>query len=238
MRKDFIVYAHVRPDTKAIFYVGKGTQYRLRQRSNRNPHWHRIVNKCGDFDVVILREGMREQEALDFEILEIKRLRGNGVDLCNMTDGGDGISGYKFTAEVLARLSIARKGRPSPRKGTSPSAESREKMRQAKLGRKLSDEHRAKLRMRKMPPASAETRAKISMALTGKPLSQDHIDKCSKRVICLNTGKIYRSIKEACADLNLWSSNISKVCKGKLSQTGGFRFAYHCPEQHKVRTST
>lgn len=223
----YLVYAHVRPDTENIFYVGKGTARRVRQTSNRNPHWHRIVKKCKGFEAIILHDALDEHTALALEVDEIKKLRKLGVPLVNLTDGGDGVSGYRHSKEAKEKMSSSRKGRPAPNKGVPPSDEAREKMRRVKLGRKLSAEHCAKLRMKKMPPVSAETKAKISAALTGKPLSQEHVAKFSKPVICLDTGLIYKSVSNASAALGVWSSNVSKVCKGKLSQTGGFRFSYH-----------
>lgn len=44
----------------------------------------------------------------------------------------------------------------------------------------------------------------------------------------ISTGsqQIFQSIADAVRSLNLYSSNISKVCKGKISQTGGYKFIY------------
>jgi fatty acid/phospholipid biosynthesis enzyme len=47
--------------------------------------------------------------------------------------------------ETRRKISEAKKGQPSTWKGKSPSPESREKMRQAKIGKKLSDEHKKKI---------------------------------------------------------------------------------------------
>jgi group I intron endonuclease len=234
----YLVYAHVRPDTGNIFYVGKGTTRRVRQSANRNLHWHRIVKKCGRFEAIILHDGLDEQTALTVEVDEIKRLRELGFKLANLTDGGDGISGYRHSKEAKEKMSLSQKGRPAPNKGVTPSDEARKRMSQAKLGRKLTPEHCAKLRIKRNKPLSEDTKAKISAALTGKPLSEEHIAKFSKPVICLNTGEIYKSAREACAALNLWPGNISKVCKGKLLQTGGFRFSFYDAKQHEMALTT
>lgn len=49
--------------------------------------------------------------------------------------------------------------------------------------------------------------------------------KNSKAVACSN-GKVYDSIKEAAMILGLFRNSISSVCKGKFSQTGGYKFKY------------
>lgn len=42
----------------------------------------------------------------------------------------------------------------------------------------------------------------------------------SKKVICINTGKIYNSLKEAGMDTNVKPSNISMCCNGKIQSAG------------------
>ena len=39
--------------------------------------------------------------------------------------------------------------------------------------------------------------------------------------------KTWESIKKASKTLNIDSSAITKCCKGKLKQTGGFKWQYH-----------
>lgn len=48
----------------------------------------------------------------------------------------------------------------------------------------------------------------------------------NKKIICLNNSKKYYSIREAARNLNLDNSSISKVCKGKIKQTKGYKFKY------------
>lgn len=47
-----------------------------------------------------------------------------------------------------------------------------------------------------------------------------------KPVYCLETDKIYDSQKIAAAELGLDQGNISKVCRGILSHTGGYHFNF------------
>lgn len=43
----FYVYYHIRTDTGAPFYVGKGKADRVTSKKNRNKHWHHIVELAG-----------------------------------------------------------------------------------------------------------------------------------------------------------------------------------------------
>lgn len=48
----------------------------------------------------------------------------------------------------------------------------------------------------------------------------------SKKIRCLETGKVFESINDAGRIMGLDNSSISKVCKGKIKQTKGFTFRY------------
>ena len=102
-------------------------------------------------------------------------------------------------------------GKIHPNKGKEiHTDESREKIRQAKLknnwmkGRKVSDEIKDKI--------SKAQNIKICM-----------IDESN------NILKLYKSIKEACVNLNLDGGAVSRVCRGEYSQTKGYRFKYFDP---------
>ena len=47
-----------------------------------------------------------------------------------------------------------------------------------------------------------------------------------KSVICLDSGKLYRSVSEAAKDTGCKTTSICRCCKGKQAQTKGFRWAY------------
>jgi len=83
------------------------------------------------------------------------------------------------------------------RRGIKVSPEHAEKNRTARLGTKNSAEHNA-------------------------ILSQ----KASKAIICLNTGKVYKSAREAATDLGISYCKISEVCNGNRPHTHGYRFKF------------
>ena len=55
-----------------------------------------------------------------------------------------------------------------------------------------------------------------------------HSESCrgAKKVICLETGKIYRTVSEAAKWLNISQGNISNACLGKRKTAGGYHFEY------------
>lgn len=110
-----IVYEHLRNDTNEVFYVGKGEKKkRAFDKSNRNPHWHNIVNKAG-YTVNIVYKDIEHDEAKQIEILLIEKYGrqdlGTGI-LVNMTDGGEGCLGLKHTKEARQKISEIHKDKP------------------------------------------------------------------------------------------------------------------------------
>ncbi len=140
----FLVYEHWRLDTDLCFYVGKGTAKRANILYGRNRYHTAIQNKLARMglavEVRVVEGGLTEEEAFILEIERIAFWRAQGVPLANLTAGGEGTS--------------------------DPSEETRALMRAAKLGGKLTDEHKAKIAARSREAlARPEVKAKLSAAI-------------------------------------------------------------------------
>ena len=103
--KDHYVYAHYKATTGEIFYIGKGLAKARRaySRHGRNKHWHNIVAKHG-LSVEILAYWDTNEEACEHEKFLIMCMRGCGIGIVNITDGGESLAGYKHTKETLAKM--------------------------------------------------------------------------------------------------------------------------------------
>lgn len=209
--KNFYVYCHIRPDTNKIFYIGKGQNKRAWKTYGRNRHWKNVVNKSGGFITKLLIENITEPSAFVFEKIFI-RLIGR-ENLCNLTDGGEGPSGWKATEEYCLKMSLDR------------------------TGKKLSDGHRSKISQgRKGMKFSKTHRFNISKSKIDKKLSNQHIQKISKSKIGKFPkrrpvyqfdieGKLikkYFSISDASRQTNVKHQNISSAIRGKIKTAGGF----------------
>jgi hypothetical protein len=109
----YYVYQHIRLDTNAVFYVGKGSGERLKSKAHRNKHWHNVVNKAGYSQHIVFE---CEDEELAFFVEEemIATLKDRGFKLTNQTNGGKGgISGYSHTEESRKKISQKLKGKLS-----------------------------------------------------------------------------------------------------------------------------
>jgi hypothetical protein len=170
----FYVYEHIRLDTNTVFYVGKGKGRRCFECRRRNPHWKRIVSKAGGFDVRIVVDGIDEEFAFLAEQELIAKLKLQGVSLANMTDGGEGASGYRHTdgakakfSETMARTMETYKHIVRARQlGENNSAKKLgvgDKISKALRGRKLSNERKAKSSL----PRGKNPKA-IKVSLDGK----------------------------------------------------------------------
>ena len=189
MRSDFCTYVHLRPDGRP-FYVGKGTIRRaLWKKRRHNPYHRRVVAKYGlkNIRIRILKRNLTEEQAFAHEREAIACLRDFDYRLCNLTDGGDGASGWKPPPETLARMRAAQKGRKGmphteetkrrlselakAREHPLHTQEAKDKIRAAHVGRKFSDEHKDKLRQYALnrPPSHNENMAASKRGLKFTP---------------------------------------------------------------------
>jgi len=158
----YYVYKHKKADTNEVFYVGKGKHNRAFVSSKRNPYWKNIVAKHG-FAIEFVAKNLDEELAFLVEAETINLYKRLNIRLSNMTDGGEGASGYSHphtkehkekmkgnqygaaswgktfkgkthSDEQKAKWSEIRKGVTSPRKGVVLSDETRSKISQARIG--------------------------------------------------------------------------------------------------------
>jgi hypothetical protein len=159
LNNTYYVYAYLRQDGTP-YYIGKG-------HDNRAWNWHRNIPVPKDKKrIVMLETNLTELGAFAIERRMIlwygRKDIGTGI-LRNMSDGGEGVTGYTHTAETRAKLSKISKGKVN-------SAETRAKISAAQKGRVLSKETRAKIsEANRTRTVTDETRAKMSATRKGRP---------------------------------------------------------------------
>lgn len=129
----FYTYSHATPEGR-LFYIGKGSGRRAYAFYQRSSYWNNIVSKYGAPTVKIISEWGTEQEALQHEIALIQYHREQGLVLCNLTDGGEGTSGYKATPEQIENNRVAHLGQIPWNKGVPCREETKSKLSVVKLG--------------------------------------------------------------------------------------------------------
>ncbi len=112
--------------------------------------------------------------------------------------------------------------------GRQRTEESKEKQRQAMTGRKHTPEHCEKIRQSHL----------------GQGWKSSTYEKCCRKIRCVETGKIFDSIKTAAEHYGLKRPNISAVLAGKNKTSGGFHWEYvdgkppqHRPEKMRRKVS-
>ena len=190
----YYTYAYLRED-KTPYYIGKG-------KGNRAYKKHRkgIGVPKDKSRIIFLKQNLTEEEAFRHEIYMIavfgrKDLR-TGI-LHNLTDGGDGASGYVFSEETKRKQSEAHKGNTTwlgkthseetkrkmsdTRKGKTHSEETKRKQSEAKKGKTFSEESKRKMsEAQKGKSLSEETRRKMSETRKGKIPSKETRRKLSE----------------------------------------------------------
>lgn len=200
----FYVYEHRRLDTGAVFYVGKGSGGRLKVTQHRSPHWNNVASKAGWSARIVFRSEDEELVLLVEQEL-IRKRRMEGTALVNLTDGGEGMSGYKFPKEVIDRRSASQRGQKRPAistalRGLPKSPEHRAKLAESHRGMKAS--HQTRIRMSETRKGRAspmlgkfhslESRQRISSAVSGErnPFHGNrHSIETKRRLSELNLGK-------------------------------------------------
>ena len=231
-------------------YIGQSVniEYRWQQEKHFqgvNDHLKSAFLKYGleNFCFEILEE-CQQEELNKKECFYIKNY--NSFDRnfgYNETTGGSKghiQRGRKQSQEVRKKISEAKKGKcftEEHKKALSEAWKYRDK--------KFSEETKCKQReglKKYYSNLSSEVLKKrgekISEAKKGKCFTEEHKKALSeaakhrkkptkaKKVLCLETGKVYNTIAEAAKDTNSCRSKISSVCKGERKTTNGLRFVY------------
>ena len=123
---------------------------------------------------------------------------------------------------VASVLSEARKGDKNPMFGkqVSFSEEHKQKLRQANLGRKLSQDAKEKIRQARLGQTlTDEHKAKISKSCKGH-------GRPGKSVLCIELNQMFPSILEAERQTGVWNTGISSVCRNQRKTAGGYHWQY------------
>ena len=173
----YYTYAYLRED-KTPYYIGKGSGKRIYSKD-------RTIKPPKDKSrIIYLKQNLTEEEAFRHEIYMIdvfgRKDLGTGI-LYNMTNGGDGVSGWVPSEETKIKMGEAQKGR-------THSEETKIKMSEAKKGNIILEETKIKMsEAKKGKTHSQETKIKMSEShkgenhhFYGKTLSEEHRRKMSE----------------------------------------------------------
>lgn len=148
-RKENLIYGLVDPRTWEIRYVGKSTSGLSRPQAHlhksnirRRDHVHawvrQLVSQGLTYGIVILEKCAEAANLPHVERCWIAKLRFEGCRLTNLTDGGEGAHGRKYSTETIAKMSKAQKGK-------TMSVEHKARLLAIHTGRKHSEESKVRI---------------------------------------------------------------------------------------------
>ena len=193
----FYVYIYRDPSRgNEPFYVGKGFNKRAYvhlKRTDRHPFTYRLakMKRNGIEPHIEIIRCNNEEVAFAAEVLSIRVLGRKDLGLgplVNMTDGGEGTSGYRHTEETRQNMSDAQKGENNSFYGKSHSNEHCKKISNAQKGKSHSVESRQKMSDAQKgennhnfgKSLSVETCQKLSAANKGKVQPKSICPHCGK----------------------------------------------------------
>lgn len=219
----------------------------------KNKYMFRAIQKYGWDNIkhIILYDNLTKEEAEQKEVELISNYKSNKRKFgYNIENGGHA---HCVSEETKKKNSNAFKGEKHPMYGKHHSHEAKIKIGLASLGRtpynkgiKMTDQQRKKLsEISKGKHYSPKTEFKKGQQMTKEQIQKminskkgkiypkfiESLKKIQennrKKVLCIETNKIYDSIKDAAQENNLCVQNISKVCYGKRKTTGGFHWEFY-----------
>jgi hypothetical protein len=193
-QRSFFVYVDRKPCGEP-FYVGKGTKARVARLDRRTRHHSNITAKYPGWTRTVLCEGTEEYCFFieNRAILTFGRLDKKTGTLINLTDGGEGASGSIKSDKARAlqsesmrkawsdpesreRMSAPMRGEKNPNYGRSHTEEARDKIREAKIGKKA-------------PAVSEANRLRVVTEETREKMSKAHRSRAEAGIPGPNRGK-------------------------------------------------
>lgn len=208
------LYIHECPNTKK--YIGI-TQQDVKKRWNYGNGYkscvlfYKAIKKYGWNNIKheILYDDLTKDQAEQLEIELIAKYKTNQKEFgYNICSGGNGTPNHIVSDKTKEKISIRTKEAMDNEKV-------KEKIRNCHLGKKLSEEHKEKIRLSSRKLQTEEIKQKMRES-----------NKNKIKVRCIETGIVYDSIHNASRSTNISYQNIYKVCKGERKMAGGYKWKY------------
>ena len=236
----WIIYMYIFPNGKR--YIGK-TKRTLAQRKVNSETWEgyskcpllwKAIQKYGVVnikEVILIKEQMEDTRASELEKYYIALYKtnvnkyGNAYGY-NLTDGGDGVSGIKYTGDQLSRRVEQMRENGLKHKGTKLTEEHRKKLSEAKKGKNNPNYGKH---------LSEETRAKIGKANSRENMTEEtrqrRSDSKKKKIIAIHkeTGEkiLFNSMTEAARYFNVGLPSVTRWCKKERNPSVPYIFDYY-----------
>ena len=247
-KSNYCVYKHTFPNNKVYIGItqqepekrcknglGYDAHQTLMKRAIKKYGWQNIKHE-------ILFKKLTKEQACKKEIELITLYDStNKQKGYNVSSGGEGTVGVKPTIESKEKNRIAHLGKKASLETRKKISESnrgkhnkkrneeqkrkiseatKKAMQNPELRKRLSETHSGKNHRNYGKHLSDETKKKISESKKGKR------GGFSKKVICIETNKIYESIGLASKDTKADKYGIGQVCLGKRKSAGGLHLKY------------
>jgi hypothetical protein len=228
------VYRHIRLDKNVPFYIGLGTDSnysRAHQTKSRNQHWHNVV-KNSEYRVEIMLDDLSFEEACvkEIELISVYgRVDTCGGSLVNWTDGGQGTLGWRHEVgywtgkslpesmcKNLSEVAKLRVGEKNHFYGKNHSEETKEKLRQSRLGSTLTEETKLKIK-ESLKNSEAFKNRKHSVRLGAD-------NPKSKQVINTETGETYENLRIASEITEISYNKLRSYCQGKVKSKTNWNY--------------
>ena len=221
--KNYYVYKHTFPNNKV--YIGITRQEPEKRWKNglgyytHQPLMKRAIKKYGWQNIKheILYKNLNKYEACNKEIELIALYDStNKQKGYNVSQGGEGTTGVKPTIESKEKNRIAHLGKKA-------SLETRKKISESNKGKhnkKRSEEQKKKISENtKNAMKNPELRKRLSELAKNRKNN-------TKKVKCIETNKIYQTIREASKDTNIGAWSIGQNCLGKTKTAGNLHWEF------------
>lgn len=231
----YYVYEWYIKETGQVFYVGKGKGRRYQACGHKTFGFRYMISHY-DCDVRIVSQNLSEQDAFNEEIKRIAYYRSiSDSILVNITNGGEGTSGYVCTSEMKDHLSAAMKSKW-----------------------KIDEEFRSRMMAIRNDPngpyKSNDFKNKISLLVSGEknpnygnrwtqdmknnlaekrksdPRYKDSNNPNAKSVVCLETNEFFSCIKQAMDKYKIKTNGSISVCLDEPQRTAAGLHWIESPE--------
>ena len=190
---DYFIYGLIDPRNRSVFYVGQSSRGSIEpedyiRRAGSGKTTRLVKRYLRRLHLLGLKSEWEILEEIDLDHLDdaerfwIASIRSCGAALANMTDGGEGLKGYRLSEEQRRKRSETSHFRYPINLGRKHPKDEIERRAFSNTGKKRSPETKARISAALTGKKfSEERRLRMSISRKGKPLSDDHRLKLSLR---------------------------------------------------------